>query len=90
MTFNARVEINPKIMLGKPVIRGTRITVELIVRKLSEGAKEEDIINAYPHLSVEDIRAALAYAADSLAHEEVILQQTGASNVEAGDSIPGG
>ena len=90
MTFNARVEINPKIMLGKPVIRGTRITVELIVRKLSEGAKEEDIINAYPHLSVEDIRAALAYAADSLAHEEVILHQTGASNVEAGDSIPGG
>lgn len=89
MTINDRVEINPKIMLGKPVIRGTRITVELIVRKLSEGAKEADLLDAYPHLTVDDIRAALAYAADSLAHEEVILYKTGASNVEAGDSVPG-
>ena len=63
MTLNDRVEINPKIMLGKPVIRGTRITVELIVRKLGEGAKNEDLLNAYPHLNLEDIRAALAYAA---------------------------
>ena len=62
MTFNDRIEINPKIMLGKPVIRGTRVTVELILRKLSEGAKEEDILNAYPHLRPDDIRAALAYA----------------------------
>jgi len=85
MTLNDRVEINPKIMLGKPVIRGTRITVELIVRKLSEGAKEEDLLNAFPHLSVEDIRAALAFAADSLDHEEIILYKTGAPNVEAGD-----
>jgi len=89
MTLNDRVEINPKIMLGKPVIRGTRITVELIVRKLSEGAKEADLLDAYPHLTVEDIRAALAYAADSLAHEEVILYKTGAPNVEAGDPVPG-
>jgi len=89
MALNHRVEINPEIMLGKPVIRGTRITVELIVRKLSEGAKEEDLLNAYPHLSVEDIRAALAYAADSLAHEEVILYRTGASHAAAGDPIPG-
>ncbi len=90
MTLNDRVEINPKIMLGKPVIRGTRITVELIVRKLSEGAKEEDLLDAYPHLTVEDIRAALAYAADSLAHEEVILYKADAPNVETGDPIPGG
>lgn len=90
MTIIDRVEINPKIMLGKPVIRGTRITVELIVRKLSEGAKEEDLLDAYPHLRIEDIRAALAYAADSLAIEEVILCQTGKHHVEASDSIPGG
>ena len=89
MTFNDRVEINAKIMLGKPVIRGTRIPVELIVRKLSEGAREQDLIDAYPLLTVDDIRAALAYAADSLAHEEVILYKTGASNVKAGDSVPG-
>ena len=66
MIFNDRIEINPKIMLSKPVIRGTRVTVELILRKLSEGAKEEDILNAYPHLRPDDIRAALAYAADRL------------------------
>lgn len=51
MTFNDRVEINPGIMLGKPVNCGTRITVELIVRKLSEGATEQDLLDAYPHLN---------------------------------------
>ena len=69
-----RVEINPAIMLGKPVIRGTRIPVELIVRKLSEGATDAELLDAYPRLAVEDIRAALAFAADTLAHETIILQ----------------
>jgi uncharacterized protein (DUF433 family) len=68
-----RIEINPAVMLGKPVIRGTRIPVELIVRKYSEGATEGELLQAYPHLSVGDLRAALAYAADALAHEEVIV-----------------
>ena len=54
-----RIEINPKIMLGKSVVRGTRITVELILQKLSEGAKEEELLAAYPHLQPEDIRTAL-------------------------------
>jgi uncharacterized protein (DUF433 family) len=53
-------------MLGKPVIRGTRITVELVLRSLSEGATETDLLEAYPHLKPEDIRAALAYAADAV------------------------
>jgi len=53
-----RIEINPKIMMGKPVIRGTRIPVELILRKLSEKATEEDILQAYPQLISEDIQAA--------------------------------
>ena len=69
-----RISINPKVMVGKPVIRGTRIPVELIVRKLSEGATDSDLLNAYPRLAIEDIRAALAYAADSLAHEVIILE----------------
>jgi uncharacterized protein (DUF433 family) len=56
-----RIEINPAVMLGKPVIRGTRIPVELIIRKLSEGATEDDLLDAYPRLTKEDIRAALAY-----------------------------
>jgi len=67
-----RIEINPKVMLGKPVIKGTRIPVELILRKLSEGATAEDLLDAYPHLSREDIQAALAYAAKALAYEETI------------------
>lgn len=73
MTTADRIEINPKIMLGKPVIRGTRITVELILRKLGEGATEADLLDAYPGLTTEDIRAAVAYAADTIAHEETIL-----------------
>ena len=70
MAPNARIEVDPRVMLGKPVIRGTRITVELILRKLSEGATDADILDAYPRLTREDIQAALAYAADTVAHEE--------------------
>ncbi len=58
-------------MLGRPVIRGTRIPVELILRKLSEGASEPDLLDAYPRLTRDDIRAALRYPADTLAHDEV-------------------
>ena len=73
MAESERIEINPKVLVGKPVIRGTRISVESIVRKLSEGATETDLLDAYPHLTREDIRAALRYAAATLAHEDVIL-----------------
>lgn len=73
MTITNRIEINPKVMLGKPVIRGTRIPVELILRKLSEGAREADLLDAYPRLTREDIKAAIGYAADTLAHEETLL-----------------
>ena len=68
-----RIDIDPAIMMGKPVIRGTRITVELILRKLAEGASEDELLNDYPHITSEDIRAAMAYGAASVAHEEVIL-----------------
>ena len=70
MPANERVEVNPKVMLGKPVIRGTRITVELILRKLGEGASEAQLLDAYPRLTADDIRAAMSYAAASLAREE--------------------
>jgi uncharacterized protein (DUF433 family) len=69
-----RIEIDPEVMLGKPVIRGTRIPVELILRKLAEGATEADLLDGYPRLSEADIKAALAYAADALSHEIIILQ----------------
>lgn len=58
-----RIEINPSVMLGKPVIRGTRITVELILRKLAEGATEAELLEDYPHVTTEDIRAAMAHGA---------------------------
>jgi uncharacterized protein (DUF433 family) len=69
-----RIEINPNVMLGKPVIRGTRIPVELLIRKLSEGATESDLLDGYPRLTKEDIHAALAYAADVMANETILIQ----------------
>ena len=67
-----RIEMNAGVMQGKPVIRGTRIPVELLLRKLAEGATMEDLLDAYPRLVAGDIRAALAYAADTIAHETVL------------------
>lgn len=75
MRHTERIEINPEVMLGKPVIRGTRIPVALLLRKLSEGATEEDLLDAYPRLKKEDIRAAMAYAADAISNEETIFLQ---------------
>ncbi len=61
-----RVKSDPQVMMGKPVIRGTRITVELILRKLAGGASEDDLLRDYPQLTPGDLREALAYAADVL------------------------
>jgi uncharacterized protein (DUF433 family) len=66
-----RISIDPKVMVGKPVIKGTRIPVELIVRMLAQGIPENEILREYPRLQPEDIRAALDYAARVLAHEDV-------------------
>ena len=57
---------NPAIMMGKPVISGTRITVELILEKLAAGESVEQIISSHPHITEEGIRAALAFAAEAL------------------------
>ena len=65
------IEINPKILVGKPIIAGTRISVELIVKLIAQGWKEEDIIKEYPVLKKEDIRAALFYAERLIEEEEV-------------------
>ena len=67
-----RISINSKVMVGKPVIRGTRIPVELIVKMLAQGIAEEEILREYPRLKPEDIRAALAYASAILSNEEVV------------------
>ena len=73
MTHPDRIVVDAEIMQGKPVIRGTRITVDLILRKLSDGASQDDLLDASPHLTGDDIRAALAYAADAVSHEDVLL-----------------
>ena len=68
-----RISINPKVMVGKPVIRGTRIPVDLIVRMVAQGIPFADILTEYPRLTAEDIRAALLFAADSVANEDIQL-----------------
>ena len=66
-----QIEANPKILMGKPVIKGTRISVELILEKLSCGETEDQILQAHPHLTKENIKAALAFAAQSLKGENI-------------------
>ena len=66
-----RVMSDPKIMVGKPIIRGTRIPVEMIVRMVAQGMTAQEILADYPRLEPEDIAAALHYAAATLAHEDV-------------------
>ncbi|MBN2092717.1 DUF433 domain-containing protein [candidate division KSB1 bacterium] len=65
----SRITINPKIILGKPVIRGLRITIEQILRALANGVSVEDLLQDYPELEAEDIQAALVYAAWLLRQE---------------------
>lgn len=66
-----RIVTDPKIMLGKPIIKGTRLTVGIIVEKIAYGATIEDLKKDYPFLTEDDIKAALLYAAKRLDHEEV-------------------
>ena len=66
-----RIVVDPQVCFGKPVIRGTRIWVALIVENLAEGVTEAELLESYPHLQPDDIRAALAYAAE-LTRERVI------------------
>ena len=71
MKKHERITIDPNIMFGKPVIKGTRITIEHILRKLSGGMTIDEIIVDHPHLKQEDIFAAQEFAADFLADEEI-------------------
>lgn len=72
MNYYSRITSNPNVMLGKPVIKGTRITVELILRKIGGGYSFEEILEMYPHLVKEDILAAVSYAASVLGSEETL------------------
>lgn len=68
-----RIVSDPRIMGGKPTIKGTRITVELILEELADGMTVGEILQAHPHLEETDIRAALGFAADYLRREEIIF-----------------
>ena len=68
-----RITVDPKIMFGKPVIKGTRVPVDLILRKIGHGMTDAQILAQHPHLTADDIRAAAAFAADHLANEEIVL-----------------
>jgi len=76
-THHDRIETKPDVMLGKAVIKGTRIPVELIIRKLGEGATFKDLLDAYPNLNKEDIHSALLYAAEHISNETLIYLKTG-------------
>lgn len=70
-SYNSYIERNPQIMSGKPIIAGTRITVELVMRKLAGGFNIQQLIDAYPKLTSAQINAALEYAADVIANDEL-------------------
>jgi uncharacterized protein (DUF433 family) len=72
MDYKDYIESNADVMLGKPVVKGTRITVALVLKKLSEGASPEDVVEAYPNLTLTSISAVLAYASDMAANETII------------------
>lgn len=71
-----RIEVDPRVLTGKPVVRGTRISVEFVVELLAAGWTHGQILASYPHLCEEDIRACLAYASESLREDKVYPLKT--------------
>ncbi|RLI77006.1 antitoxin [Archaeoglobales archaeon] len=72
MEIEERIVVDPKVMVGKPVIKGTRIPVDAIIKRLADGMSIRDILEEYPNLTENDIKAALRYAARIVSGEEVI------------------
>lgn len=75
MDWREYIEQDPRIMMGKPVIKGTRLTVELILERLGNGAPVEDLLDSYPHLRPEHVLAAQAFAAAYLAMDETVWSE---------------
>jgi uncharacterized protein (DUF433 family) len=71
-----RIVIDERVMVGKPIIKGTRITVEAVIRKLAEGITTKELLDEYPSLDAKDVMAALDYAAGLIANEEIIPKET--------------
>ncbi len=73
MTWQDRIIVDPNILVGKPIIKGTRISVEFVIDLLASNWSFEQILSEYDHISREDIQACLAYASESLRSEKVYL-----------------
>lgn len=71
MDWQERITIDPRILVGKPVVRGTRLAVEFLVDLMAQGWSESEILRNYPGLEAEDLRACLAYAAATLREERI-------------------
>jgi uncharacterized protein (DUF433 family) len=77
MNWQDRITADPKVLVGKPVVKGTRISVELVIDLLAAGWTQEQILDSYPNLTAEDIRACLAYAGELLHSEKVFPLEAG-------------
>jgi uncharacterized protein (DUF433 family) len=73
-----RIAFDPAILGGKPIIRGTRISVEIILEWIASGATRDDIVRKHPHLTLEDVEQAIAYAAASVRNEVLVTAKVGA------------
>lgn len=71
MDWRTRIAVDPAVLVGKPVIRGTRVAVELVVDLLGRGYTPQQVIEQYPHITAEDVQACLAYASEVLRSEKV-------------------
>jgi uncharacterized protein (DUF433 family) len=76
MDWHERITVDPNVLVGKPVIKGTRIAVEFVVELLGRGWPVEQILREYDHLTPEDVQACLAYASEVLKSEKVYLLPT--------------
>lgn len=73
MNWQDRITVDPQVLVGKPIIKGTRIAVELVVDLLGRGWTVDEVLREYDHLTLEDVQACLAYASDVLKSERVYL-----------------
>ena len=84
MTWNDRIAVDPDVLVGKPVIKGTRIAVEVVIDLMAQGWTAEQILDEYDHLTTEDIRACLAYVGELLKGERVYPMAPAVRRADAG------
>lgn len=75
MNWKDRIEVNPEVLVGKPIIKGTRISVELILERLADEWSMEDVLTSYPHINREDVLAALSFASELFKEETFVAAQ---------------